>query len=255
MALVLVGCGGSGTVSGPSAVPEAAGVPAARVLPPFIYGAFVASADVPEAAANGGSVALVIPTFADSAQAVGDALRANGMVAIVSAHHVFGGPRADWERGWTRTKEWMAPLPVAAVYVVDEPLGNGISAENRDAAIARVAADGYTTVVAECIQWAERTPRAASDLFGVTCYDWPGFGGRPQYQCIERYRDRPDWDLVIGQAFDLHRRNGTAREQLRAWAELGRERSGVLFWVWRWPGQIGIGDDSTLLDAYREAQR
>jgi len=258
--VAVIGCGG-GSVTGPSPVSDSGEVPVvtARVLPPSIYGAFVASADVPEAAANGGNVVLVLPSYRDDAEVVALALQANGQAAIVSAHHVFGGPRARWEQGWSRTREWMAPLEerglVAAVYVVDEPLHNGISEADRDAAILRVAADGFVTITAEGIQWAQRKARPPSDLFGVTGYDWPGAGGWAQYRCVERYAEHPEWDLVIGQAFDLHPRNGTARKQFRAWAELGRDRAGVLFWVWRWDGQCGIGDDPALLAAYRESWR
>jgi hypothetical protein len=36
------------------------------------------------------------------------------------------------------------------------------------------------------------------------------------------------------------------------WAEIGRQRQGVVFWVWRWPGQEGIGDNSEALAAYRK---
>ena len=251
-------------------------------LPARVFGAFAASADVPEIAPQGGNAVLILPTYADDAERVALALQANGKVAIVSAHHVFSGPRDTWGvdatpgaqdeaprpysfrgaaavsvGGWARTREWMAPLEarglVAAVYVVDEPLHNGLAAALRDEAIAIVRAAGFRTVVAEWIDLAVRSSRPPADLFGVTCYDWPGEGSKTLAQCLTAYRDRPSWNLVVGQAYDLHPRNGSAEQQLEAWSALGRERAGVLFWVARWPGQTGILDQPEVLAAYRKA--
>jgi len=269
-----VGCGGGG-VTRPTPISEEP-PSVAPVMPTRYVGAFAASRDVPEAAANGGNAVLVVPTYSESAELVRNALLANGKVAIVSAHHVFGGPRDAWGveptieaqskagprafamgprghqvsalsvGGWQRTVAWMKPIQdaglLAGVYVVDEPLGNGISAETRDEAISIVASAGYTTIVGEWIDRAKKADRAPSDLYGVTCYDWPGLGGWRMDRCEEAYRSHPEWDLVIGQAYDLHPRNGTPAEQLRRWVDLSQDRDGVIFWVWAWDGQTGIRD-------------
>jgi len=164
--LAAVGCGG-GTSTTPSEMPETpSGKRPPAELPGRLWGAFTASDDVPEMAANAGNVVLVVPSYADDANVVAAALRANGKIAILSAHHVFGNPEATWEQGWAQTKAWAEPLEelVAAVYVVDEPLSQGISAATRDRAIARVKAEGYRTVVGEGVDVAVRSPRAPADL-------------------------------------------------------------------------------------------
>ena len=258
LAISVAACGGrSLTEPDPGVAAPPPGQVAQAALPPHIFGAFAASADVPEIGPQGGNVVVVVPSYSDDPERVALALQGNGKTAIVTAHHVFGNPRAGWVAGWQQLREWMRPLEarglVAAVYVVDEPLHNGIPAATRDEAIAIVRSAGYRTIVAEGIDRAIGAARPPVDLYGVTCYDWPGYGGWSQARCLTAYRDRPSWDLVIGQGFDLHPRNGTAQQQLEAWAALGRERAGVLFWVARWPGQMGILDDGELLAAYREA--
>lgn len=264
LTVFLSGCGGGASVSGPSEIgthQDAAGATQGPLdgsqvvpLPSKLYGAFVASLDVPEAAANGGSVVLVLPSYADDAREVASALRANGKVAILSTHHVFGGPKAGWEAGYARTMEWAAPLRglVAAIYVVDEPLSWGMPRADLEAAIARVRRDGWRTMVAETAEIALKGYRPPVDLFGVTCYDWPGHGARTLEQCREAYRTHPEWNVAIGQGFDWHERSGTPAEQVRAWAEIGRGRDGVVFWVWDWPGQVGLRVDQGALAAYRE---
>ena len=252
--LILAGCGGS--TSSPTAPDSGTQSPVLSTrpaeLPPVLYGMFAASADVPEAAANGGNVVLIVPSYADDAQAVAGALRANGKVAILSAHHVFGGHEATWEAGWAQTLKWAEPFRemIGAVYVVDEPIGNGISKATRDRAIARVKADGYKTMVADNVEWGLIHGRAPSDYFGVTCYDWPGPGSWSLDRCREAYRTHPEWNVAIGQGFNWHHRSGSPYDQVRAWTEIGRQRQGVVFWVARWPGQTGILDDPEALAAY-----
>jgi hypothetical protein len=285
----LTGCGRD-SVAVPSPAEPTTAAPAALPPPPAlpagIYGAFASSGDVPEAAAHAGNVLLVIPSYADDPELVAAALAANRKMAIVSAHHVFGGPRSGWgvevgssgmrpgtivrQRGvsyasvggWQRTLAWMEPLRrrglVAAVYVVDEPLHNGILGATRDEAVRIVRAAGFRTVVGEWVDQAIRSGRPPGlDLYGVTCYDWPGQGGWRQDRCLTAYADRPEWDLVLGQAFDLHTRNGAAATQIRAWAEIARskQKAGVLYWVARWPGQTGLLDDGELLAAYDQGGR
>jgi len=261
LVFALAACGGGSAPTAPSqpVAPPAVSRPAD--LPPHIFGAFASSEDVPDAAANGGNVVLVIPSYADDALAVGAALRANGKVAILSAHHVFGNHESTWEAGWTQTKAWAAPFAelIAAVYVVDEPLWNGIPPATRDRAIARVRADGYRTMVADWVEVAVRSPRAPSDLYGATCYSWPGDGSWSMSRCEEAYRTHPEWNIVIGQGYDVYEggrkgdENGDTASQVARWAQFGRAREGILFWVWRWPGQVGIGDDPALRAAYHKA--
>jgi hypothetical protein len=262
LALAVLGCGGEESVTGPAPLPSVAPsmAPPHAALPPHIFGAFASSADVPEIGPQGGNVVLVVPTYADDPERVALALQANGKVAIVSAHHVFGGPRETWGvdpapggqalaaprayqihgatavsvGGWLQTRDWMKPLEarglVAAVYVVDE--------------------------------WVDRaliTPaRPPVDLYGVTCYSWPGPGSWSLDRCVEAYRTHPGWDLVFAQGFDLQQTtgyNGAVAAQIARWAALPRDfgRAGVLFWVARWPGQTGILDDPEMLAAYRKA--
>ena len=259
LCLALFACNGA-SVTGPTPVdPE----PVARVqarLPANIYGAFAASEDVPEMAAHGGNVVLVVPSFVDDANVVASALRANGKVAIVSAHHCFGSSKASWAQCWAQTQSWMDPLQqsglVAAVYVVDEPFLNGIPADVRNEAIAIVRASGYTTVVAEWVQEAIKNGRAPADYFGVTCYMWPGYGSWSMDRCENAYNSHPEWNLVIGQGFDVYEGagNGDTQSQIARWVSLGRNRSGVIFWVARWQGQTGILDDPALLAAYHKFQ-
>jgi hypothetical protein len=291
LALAVLGCGGEESVTGPEPLSSVAPsmAPPHAALPPHIFGAFASSADVPEIGPQGGNVVLVVPTYADDPERVALALQANGKVAIVSAHHVFGGPRETWGvdpapgaqalaaprayqihgatavsvGGWLQTRDWMKPLEarglVAAVYVVDEPLHNGIPAARRDEAIAIVHAAGYRTVVAEWVDRALITPaRPPVDLYGVTCYSWPGPGSWSLDRCVEAYRTHPGWDLVFAQGFDLQQTtgyNGAVAAQIARWAALPRDfgRAGVLFWVARWPGQTGILDDPEMLAAYRKA--
>lgn len=267
---MLVGCGGGSSVTGPSEAGVESQTPRAQRnadLPPNIYGAFTASYDVPEAAANGGNVVLIVPSYADDASIVASALRSNGKVAILSAHHVFGNPEATWEQGWAQTKKWAEPFAdlIAAVYVIDEPGLQGISSAVVGRAIARVRADGFRTAMAEGVDVANPRgyARPPVDLFGATCYMWPGEGSWSMDRCEEAYRTHPEWNLVIGQGFDIYEGNrgskvwnGTVEEQVARWVKLGRERSGVVFWTWRWPGQLGIGDDPSLRAAYnREGGR
>jgi len=211
-------------------------------------------------AAQAGNVVLVVPSYADDPELVAAAIQANGKVAIVSMHHVFGGPRATWDTGWARTRDWMAPLErrglVAAVYAIDEPLHAGIPASRRDEAIGIVRSAGYRTMVAEWVDEALRNPRPPSDLFGVTAYDWPGYGSWTIERATEAYRTHPDWNVAIGQGFDWHHRSGTPSQQIAKWAEIGRQRQGVLFWVWSWPSQEGIRDNAEATAAYnRESSR
>jgi hypothetical protein len=258
LTLAAAGCGRGGGVTGPTSPPETTGAPPVAQrpvdLPRSLYGAFAASGDVPEVAANGGNVVLVVPTYADDARVVASALRANGKVAILSAHHVFSGSETTWEQGWAATKRWAEPFAdlIGAIYVVDEPLSWGMPREAVERAIARVRTDGYRTMVAETAEMALKGWRPPVDLFGVTCYDWPGHGSRTLTQCREAYRSHPGWNVAIGQGFDWHARSGTPYAQVKAWAEIGRERDGVVFWVWDWPGQVGIRVDQGALAAYRE---
>ena len=71
-------------------------------------------------------------------------------------------------------------------------------------------------------------------------------------RCSVAYASHPEWNLVIGQGYDMYEGagNGPKQEQIRRWAELGAGRAGTIFWVARWPGQIGLLDDSDLLAAY-----
>lgn len=266
---VLSACGGSNAVTGPS--PESTAPAPVRMayLPGTVYGAFAESADVREAGANAGNVVLIVPSYVDDAARVADALQATGKVGILSAHHVFGNARATWDKDWPRLKEWAAPLLerslIAAVLVVDEPLHNGIPASTRDEAIAIVRRDGFRILQTEWVDQAVTSSRPPADLYGVTCYYWSGVGSWSMDRCMEAYRTNPSWNLVIGQGWDVLDRGtpagsrqytGTVEEQVRRWAEMGKARSGVLFWVWRWPGQTGIGDDPVLRSAYnREGWR
>lgn len=265
--VVALGCGRSGSVTGPDTDPAASvspvTLPARQAsIPAHLFGAFTSSADVPEMAAQAGNVVLVVPTYADDSELVAAAIQANGKVAVVSTHHVFGGPRATWDAGWKRTREWMAPLEarglVVAIYVVDEPLHAGIPAAVRDEAIAIVRAAGFKTMLAEGVDRAIVSARPPVDLYGVTCYTWPGVGSWSLERCLTAYRDRPSWNLVIGQGYDLQDTrgyNGPVQQQVARWAELGRQRSGVVFWVARWPGQTGILDDPEVRAAYNAAGR
>lgn len=259
LSVMFFGCGGSGSVVGPSDSPAPTPPPTSQRadLPSWIYGAFAASEDVPEAAAHAGSVVLVIPTYADDPRRVASALRANGKVAIVSAHHVFGGPKSGWESGWQKTKEWMAELPVAAVLVVDEPLHNGIPAADRDEAIARVRADGYRTMTTETVDRALISgTRPPVDLFGSTCYYWPGPGSWSQDRCLTAYASHPSWDVVIGQSYDDYSFE-LDPASFSKWVQMARSsgKRGVLFWVWRWAEQRGIGDHDGYLRAFDAAGR
>jgi hypothetical protein len=220
-----------------------------------MLGAFARSDDAVEAAQTGNTV-LIVPSYSDDAEQIAAALQARQRFAVLSTHHVFGGPRATWDQGWAHTRAWIEPFVrrgiVAAVYVVDEPLHNGIPASTRDEAIGIVRAAGFRTMVAEWIEPnALRAARPPVDYYGVTCYDWPGYGAWTLERCREAYRTHPDWNIVIGQGFDLQRRNGTPAQQVQAWREIAQGRAGLLFWVWRWPGQTGIADDPALLAAFR----
>ena len=285
LALAVLGCGGDETPTIPTGQPPTAGPVVQAPLPTDVYGAFAASADVPEIGPQGGNVVLVVPTYADDPERVALALQANGKLAIVSAHHVFGGPRETWGvdpapgaqalaaprayqiqgatavsvGGWLQTRDWMKPLEargiVAAVYVVDEPLHNGIPAARRDEAIAIVRAAGYRTAVAEWIDRALITPaRPPVDLYGVTCHWWPGYGSWSQERCLTAYRDHVAWDLVIGQGYDDYSFQLDPASFAR-WARMANEtgKRGVLFWVARWPGQRGILDHDGYLAAFRAA--
>lgn len=288
--LALVGCGKASVTSTPTPVPSATPTSNARlaVLPPHMFGAFTASADVQEAASNAGNVVLIVPTYNDDPNIVASALASHGKVAIVSAHHVFGNPRSTWGvevgsssirpgssfrmrgvtassvGGWQSTLAWMEPLRragvLAGVYVIDEPLHNGIPREIRDEAISIVRNAGFQTVLFEGIDRVGNE-RPAVDYFGVTCYDWPGIGGKKLSQCETAYTDHPQWNLVVAQGYDLRQmavRNGTVEEQIARWSKLGKlpGRAGVIFWVWRWPDQVGIADDSDALVAFnREGGR
>jgi len=206
MLMTLAGCGASGPTAPEPVTPAVVYAAPVRVpWPGQVYGAFAQVADVPEAAAHAGNVVVVIPSYAEDAARATAALRATGKVAILSAHHVFGGPRSGWAQGWAQTKAWAAGMPVAAVLVVDEPLHNGIPAADRDAAIALVRADGYATMTTEGVDRAIAAPRPPVDVYGVTRYWWPGVGSWTYDRCAAAYGDRPQWDLVIGQAYDDYR--------------------------------------------------
>jgi hypothetical protein len=219
-----------------------------------MLGSFAMSADAVEASSVGNTV-VVVPSYVDDAEPIAAAFQARGRFAVISTHHVFGGPRATWNQGWARAVQWMEPFTrrgqVLAVYVVDEPLHNGIPAGTRDEAVAIVRAAGFRTMVAETVDYAVRSPRPAVDYYGATCYDWPGFGSWTLERCREAYRTHPEWNIAIGQGFDWHHRSGTPAQQIAAWGEIGRQRQGVLFWVWRWPGQTGLADEPSALAAFR----
>jgi len=235
------------------------GVAHQKTMPLFAVGAFAASRDAPEAAAHEGNVVLVVPSYAEDAEAVALALEASDKQAILSAHHVFGGPRDQWEDGWAQTLQWAAPLRsrglVAAIYVVDEPLANGIPAAERDEAIAIVRTAGYKTMIAEYIGNARNdvTGPQQVDYYGVTAYDPP----LSLEQALTEYRNHPQWNFVVGQGFDLQSANGTPQQQFAAWIDVARDtrRAGVVFWVWRWPNQTGIADDPEYLAAYDDQVR
>lgn len=257
------GRGGGGTPTSPNAGLDATPAPLSPAsLPARLWGAFTAAEDVPEAAAHAGNVVLVLPQYAEDARRVAGALRATGKVAILSTHHVFSNPRARWQAEWEATQRWAEPLAglIAAVYVVDEPASWGMSPEALAEAISIARGMGLPLMIAEGVDAATRAgySRPPVDLFGVTCYMWPGPGSWSMRRCEEAYRTHPSWNVVIGQGWDVYQGggNGDTASQVARWAAIGRERAGTIFWVWRWAGQTGIGDDPALSAAYdREGGR
>jgi len=229
------------------------GVAHQKTMPLFAAGAFAAGRDVPEASAHGGNAVLVLPSYAEDAETIALALETSNKQAILSAHHVFGGPRDQWEAGWAHTLTWAAPLTsrglVAAIYVVDEPLWNGISEAQRDEAIAMVQVAGYKTMIAEWIDKArnDTTGPHRVDYYGVTAYDFGSFGPTLQ-QALTEYVNHPQWNFVVGQGFNLQSRNGTPQQQFAAWVDMARDtrKAGVVFWVWRWPDGTGIANQDYL---------
>jgi len=247
-----LGCGGHNPVA-PTPVESTPTTSAtvASSVPPFMYGFFAASSDVPEIP-NWANTIIVVPSYSDDAALIAKSLEARGQVAILSAHHVFGNPKSMWPAEWAHTQAWAAPFRsrIVAVLVVDEPQGNGIPDAQRDEAIGIVRAAGFRTVTTERVEWAGKG-RPPVDYWGICCYDFPGPGGWTLDRCITAYQDHPDWNLVIGQGFDLQERNGSPTVQARRWAELARShrKAGLLYWVWRWQGQTGAADNPELLSA------
>jgi predicted acyl esterase len=96
----------------------------------------------------------------------------------------------------------MAPLEatgrVLGVYVIDEPLHNGISQGDAAAAVARVRADGYRTMVAETYSMYAKTLRETgsrldfgADWYGLTAYDT-----KPEW-VADRYREDGRLNVVF----------------------------------------------------------
>lgn len=188
-----VGCGRGGGPTDPTAGQEGA-FPAAGgpvyVAPPGRMEGYFTTARSHELWAAG-STQVIVPSWGDPIGAAAVTMRERGVWAMVSAHHCFGGPPAGWEECWAKTRAWMRPAEetgrVVGVYVVDEPLHNGVPKERVEAAIARVRADGYRVMVAETYaryagggRWVPPV-----DWFGLTAYETkPGW-------VADRYREEP----------------------------------------------------------------
>ncbi len=194
----LAGCGG-GSVTAPTDVPEP--TPAAPVAPPALMDGYFST---PRAAGawTEGQTYVVIPSWGDDAQAAAAALSQRHAFALVSAHHCFSGKRAEWDACWAKTRAWMAPLEatgrVLGVYVIDEPLHNGVSHGAAAAAVARVRADGYRTMVAETYSMYAKTLRETglrldfgADWYGLTAYDT-----KPEW-VADRYREDGRLNVVF----------------------------------------------------------
>lgn len=204
----LVGCGG-GSVTAPADVPEPS--LAAPVAPPAFLDGYFSTPRAAGAWAEGQTY-VIVPSWGDNAHAAAAALSQRHAFALVSAHHCFGGKRAEWEACWAKTRAWMAPLEatgrVLGVYVIDEPSHNGINDAAITAAIERVRADGYRTMVAETYARycqddpATLEPCDRGDTYRTRHYsppaDWFGltaYGVSDEY-VRDRYREDPR--LAIG---------------------------------------------------------
>ena len=223
LVLAFTGCGGSGEVGGPSDGSSPAPAVMAPVAPARMVGYFVTPAGARDAASPGG-VNIVLPSWGQDAGAVASSLVASNAFALVSAHHVFSNPPDTWERDWQHTKEWMAPIQstgrLLGIYVIDEPFGGEIrvSRGNVEAAVARVQADGYRTMVAEVFHWyrAKGQWRPPVTWFGVTAY-------YDKFDYVEdAYRNDPNLDVVFGTTQDEE-----------PWRELAARRGKHLFF-WSW---------------------
>ena len=182
MTLALAGGCGKGGVTGPSEGAVEAQAPAggaqggaggsgvAPVAPPAYMDGWFATARSAGAWAEG-STTIIVPSWGDDAEGAARTLVERHAFALVSAHHCFGNPRREWEVCWNKTRAWMAPIErtgrLLGVYVVDEPLHNGVTREAIEEAVAIVRAAGYRTMVAETFP---------CTIESVGCLRWTGSG-------------------------------------------------------------------------------
>jgi len=219
-------------------------------VPQFMLGYFAGSADTPEI--QSANMVLVIPTYVDDPEKVAAAMQAHRQLAIVSMHHVFGNPRETWTQGWKQTREWMAPLEraglVIGVYVVDEPIANGN--QNAAEAISIVRGAGYRTMIGENYAWGYREPRPPVDWYGITCYEFGGEGSHKNARCLQLNADNSKFNVVIGQATDF----GDGYTDQMAWYRTAKDNGklGLIWWVYRWPGEMGAADSSEILAQHRQ---
>lgn len=202
--MFLIGCGGS-SVTGTDEGIVSTGVPALSTPtvapPPYMDGFFA----TPRNTAHWveGKTYIVVPSWSDDVEAVKRALVEKHAFAFVSAHHCFGGKKDGWADCWARTREgWVKPIAstgrLLGVYVVDEPMHNGISSELAAGAVSVVAAQGYATMVAEAYPQYARVARETgrpvdygADWFGLTAYN-----AKPEW-LEDRMHENPKLNVVF----------------------------------------------------------
>jgi hypothetical protein len=150
-------------------------------------------------------------------------------------------PRANWQVRWN-TDPLCAPAverlaasgDLFAVYLADEPYGNGLTRGDVDAAAAAVHArvPSARTLVVEDANAADASPPPAVDLYGLTCYT-DARGGDLFDRCDATYRDlrrRFSGDIVVvAQAFAVL---GQPIPDPQRWYELARSDPRYVALLW-----------------------
>jgi len=225
---VAAGCGGGGSVAGPSPVPEAVTAPVVRLAPPAkLRGQWAEAADAAHVPGDH-NVVVITPSYAkDDTETVARELAARRLPVIVFAGHIYHNRPETWDAAWTRFAQYLEPFDRAGVLVglqpLDEPAGYAWGhMVPRAYAHAKARRPDLRQLLTEIPNYVDESGpyrldyRGSYDWFHLTCYPYAQTRWNLE-TCEQEYREHPEWDAAILDGIDSAAWVRMAERQGRGW--------------------------------------
>lgn len=239
LTVLLSGCGGGVSVTGPSE-PQTAQAPVSAPLRApdrlrLVWGT-VDTAGGPVARFGANAVALQIGTWGENVTPFARWARERGIVVLPFVEQVF--TTSDWPYYWAKVEKWARPLEAEGVlvgwHVTDEWAYRGLPQAKRDEAVAFVRSRSPLEVMHT--EWVDialhrdfRKP--AGRWFGVNCYAYASRTPWHTKGCVETFERHPEWNLVVVPAFAGGNMAGPYDQA--AWEGMAdRTGKSIAFWSW-----------------------